>query len=168
VGTETDRAAADRAAGWMREAIRLSREGCAAGEGGPFGAVVVETAGGRIVGRGCNRVLATNDPTAHAEIVAIRDASRALSRHHLAGCDLVTSCEPCPMCLAAAYWARVDRIWYGNTREDAGRIGFQDDFLYEELAAPLERRKIPLVRILGEEALRAFDEFAKDPRRRLY
>jgi len=155
-------------AAWMREAIRLSREGCAAGKGGPFGAVVVETAGARIVGRGCNEVLASNDPTAHAEVVAIREASRALSRFHLAGCELFTSCEPCPMCLAAAYWARIDRIWYANTRADAAGIGFQDDFLYEEFAAPPARRRLPLVQVLREEALAAFEEWARSPGRRIY
>ena len=152
----------------MREAIRLSREGCAAGEGGPFGAVIVETATGRAVGRGCNRVLSTNDPTAHAEVVAIREASHALGRFHLDGCQLFASCEPCPMCLAAAYWARIDRIWYANAREDAAAIGFQDESLYAELAAPLDRRTMPLVRLLGGEARAVFDEWARSPGRRLY
>jgi guanine deaminase len=153
---------------WMREAIRLSRTGCAAGEGGPFGAVVVEAATGRIAGRGWNRVLITNDPTAHAEVVAIREACRSLGRFHLDGCELYTSCEPCPMCLGAIHWARIDRVYFAAGRADAARIGFQDDDLYREIAAPLDRRRIPLVPLLGEEARAVMEEWGRAPGRRLY
>ncbi len=150
----------------MREAIRLSREGCSAGKGGPFGAIV--TSGDAVVGRGCNMVLASNDPTAHAEIVAIRDACRALGRFHLDGCRLYTSCEPCPMCLGAIYWARLDRVFYANTRADADRIGFQDESMYEQLALPIAERRIVLQPCLRDEAKRVFEEWMASAAKRLY
>src|SRR5438445_9701967 len=112
---------------FMREAIRLSIEMMRRGKGGPFGAIVVK--GGRIVGRGCNQVTSGNDPTAHAEIVAIREACRRLKTFQLEECELYTSCEPCPMCLSAIYWARLKRVYYANTRKDAARIQFDDDFI---------------------------------------
>src|SRR5947209_14391762 len=123
---------------FMREAIRLSIQKMHAGHGGPFGAVVVK--GRKIVGRGWNRVTSSNDPTAHAEIVAIRDACKRLKTFLLDACDLYTSCEPCPMCLSALYWARVRRVYYSNTRKDAARIAFDDDFIYREVALPIRKR----------------------------
>ena len=151
---------------FMREAIRLSREGSLAGKGGPFGAVVVKD--GAIVGRGCNEVLATNDPTAHAEIVAIRDAAKALGSFHLTGCEIYTTCEPCPMCLGAIYWAKIEKIVYANTRADAARIGFQDEFLYEELGLPPADRKLETTQFLRKEALAVLDEWLTMESRRLY
>jgi len=142
---------------FMRRAIALSRQGVARGSGGPFGAVVV--AAGRIVGEGCNQVVATNDPTAHAEMVAIRAASAALGRFDLSGCEIYASCEPCPMCLAAIYWARIDRIHYGNVRAEAARIGFDDARIYEEVARPLDARAVPMVRLLPDEARVALDDW---------
>ena len=141
----------------MRRAIGLARDGMCSGFGGPFGAVV--TSGDDIVGEGCNRVTSTSDPTAHAEIVAIRDACRHLGTFTLAGCTLYTSCEPCPMCLAAAYWARLDRIVYGADREDAARTGFDDALLYEELMLPISRRTVPTDRVLAVDAAGLFDEW---------
>jgi guanine deaminase len=139
---------------FMRRAIALSREGMERGRGGPFGAVVVQ--GDRIVAEGCNEVTSTLDPTAHAEIVAIRAACAALGRFDLRGCDVFTSCEPCPMCLAALYWARVDRIFYANDRIEAARIGFDDAFIYQEVALPSDTRLIPMRRLLADEAREAF------------
>ena len=141
----------------MRAAIRISIQKMRRNFGGPFGAVVVRK--GKIVGRGWNQVTSTNDPTAHAEICAIRDACRRLRTFQLNDCDLYTSCEPCPMCLSAIYWARLRRVCYGNTRKDAARIGFDDDFIYQEVAAPISRRKIPMKQLLHQEALAAFAEW---------
>lgn len=138
----------------MREAIRLSLEKMKAGFGGPFGAVVVKN--GEIIAKGYNNVLASNDPTAHAEVDAIRKACKALDTHQLTGCDLYTSCEPCPMCLGAIYWARPDKIYYGNTKEDAANIGFDDHFIYQELERPLSERAIPMEQLLQEEAQKSF------------
>ncbi|MEW6363085.1 MAG: nucleoside deaminase [Acidobacteriota bacterium] len=146
---------------FMREAIRISIEKMRRNEGGPFGAVVVR--GGRVVGRGWNRVTSSCDPTAHAEVVAIRDACRRLKRFQLADCDLYTSCEPCPMCLGSVYWARIRCVYYGNTRRDAARIGFDDSLIYHEISRPLSKRKIPMKRLLHEEALVAFDEWERKP-----
>jgi tRNA(Arg) A34 adenosine deaminase TadA len=144
---------------FMREAIRLSIQMMRRGVGGPFGAVVVK--GGKIVGRGCNQVTSTNDPTAHAEIVAIRDACRRLKTFQLDDCDLYTSCEPCPMCLSAMYWARLRSVFYGNTRRDAARIAFDDDFIYREVALPIRKRKLVMKQLLREEALAAFVEWER-------
>jgi guanine deaminase len=138
----------------MREAIRLSHRHMARGAGGPFGAVIVR--GNTVVGRGWNKVTSANDPTAHAEIVAIRAACRRLQTFQLDECELYASCEPCPMCLSAIYWARLRRVWFGNTRRDAARIGFDDDFLYREVARPLSRRKLPMRQLLPDEARAAF------------
>jgi len=140
---------------FMRRAIALARQGMDQGRGGPFGAVVV--LGGRVVGEGNNRVTSSNDPTAHAEVVAIRAACAALGRFDLKGAEIYTSCEPCPMCLSAIYWARLDRIWYANDRAGAARIGFDDDFLYREVALPPASRSLPMARLLEEEARQAFD-----------
>jgi guanine deaminase len=151
---------------FLRRAIALSREHMVGGAGGPFGAVIVKD--GRIVGEGWNRVTSTNDPTAHAEVVAIREACRALGTFKLDGAVLYTSCEPCPMCLAATYWARVSRIVYANSRADAAAIGFDDDFLYKEIPLPLEARSVPIVRALADEAIRVFEDWSRKPDRIAY
>jgi guanine deaminase len=144
---------------FMRRAIELAREGMEGGRGGPFGAVVVS--GGRIVGEGWNQVTSTNDPTAHAEVVAIRAACAALGRFDLTGSEIYTSCEPCPMCLSAIYWARLGRIYYGNGRADAARIGFDDAALYAEVAMAIEARSLPMVQLLASEARGAFDDWER-------
>jgi len=143
----------------MREAIRLSLHMMRRGKGGPFGAVVVKQ--GKIISRGCNQVTASNDPTAHAEIVAIRRACRKLKTFHLDGCELYASCEPCPMCLAAIYWSRLDKVYFGNSRKDAAKIAFDDDLIYRELALPVGRRKLLMKQILHDEALIAFTEWTR-------
>jgi guanine deaminase len=146
---------------FMREAIRLSMKMIHRDKGGPFGAVVVK--GNRIVGRGANEVTSRNDPTAHAEIVAIRDACQRLKTFQLDDCDLYTSCEPCPMCLSALYWARIRSVFYGNTRQDAARIAFDDDFIYREVALPIRERRLVMKQVLRKEALAAFVEWEKKP-----
>ena len=146
---------------FMHEAIRLSRQKMRSNQGGPFGAVVVR--GGKIVGRGWNQVTTANDPTAHAEVMAIREACRRLKTFRLDDCDLYASCEPCPMCLAAIYWARLKKLYYANTRRDAARIEFDDDFIYHEVARPVSRRKIPMVQLLRKEALKVFAEWKEKP-----
>ncbi|MEY2427830.1 MAG: guanine deaminase [Verrucomicrobiota bacterium] len=151
---------------FMREAIRLSIEMMRRGKGGPFGAVVVK--GNKIIGRGCNQVTSSNDPTAHAEIVAIRDACKRLKTFELDGCDLYTSCEPCPMCLSAMYWSRLDKVFYGNTRKDAANIAFDDDFIYREVALPIRKRKLAMKQLLRKEALAAFAEWEKKTDKILY
>ena len=142
---------------FMQEAIRLAYEGMRNGDGGPFGAVIVKN--GEIIGRGNNKVAVTNDPTAHAEVVAIREACRHLEHFQLEDCILYTSCEPCPMCLGAIYWARPKQVFYACTKEDAASIGFDDHFIYEEMEVPLEHRKIPSLQLLRDEALKAFEEW---------
>ena len=142
---------------FMREAIRLSRQKMRANQGGPFGAIIVRD--GKIVARGWNRVLATNDPTAHAEISAIRGACKKLKRFHLHDCELYTSCEPCPMCLGAVYWARLKTVYYANTRKDAAGIQFDDSLIYDEVRLPLRHRKIPMKPLLRREALKVFTEW---------
>jgi tRNA(Arg) A34 adenosine deaminase TadA len=144
---------------FMREAIRLSIEMMRQGKGGPFGAVVVK--GGKIVGRGWNQVTSSNDPTAHAEIVAIREACKRLKTFELDGCELYTSCEPCPMCLSAMYWSRLSSVFYGNTRKDAAKIAFDDDFIYREVGLPIRKRKLVMKQLLRKEALAAFAEWEK-------
>lgn len=141
----------------MREAIRLSRAGMQVGQGGPFGAVIVRD--GEIIARGSNQVTTALDPTAHAEIIAIRAAAQALRDFSLAGCDIYTSCEPCPMCLAAIYWARLDRVFYANDRLDAARAGFDDDHIYREFTVPIDQRAVPIAALLREEALPVFHEW---------
>lgn len=140
---------------FLRRAIELATENVVQGRGGPFGAVVVCES--KIVGEGANSVTATNDPTAHAEVNAIRAAARKLGTFTLAGCELYTSCEPCPMCLAAAYWSHMDAIYYGADSEDAARAGFDDAVLYDEMRKSREMRKIPEMRQLGDEARASFD-----------
>ncbi|TGE24840.1 nucleoside deaminase [Hymenobacter aquaticus] len=139
---------------FMRAAIRLSIEKMQAGHGGPFGAVVVKD--GRIIAQGFNQVTSTNDPTCHAEVDAIRKACRELGTFQLDDCDLYTSCEPCPMCLGAIYWARPRRVFYGNTKQDAAAIGFDDQFIYDEIEKPLAGRQIPMTQLLRDEALAGF------------
>jgi len=148
-------------AAMMRHAIALSRRGMAGGAGGPFGAVVAMD--GRVVAEGWNQVTSTNDPTAHAEIVAIRRACAALGRFDLKGATVYTSCEPCPMCLAALYWARVDAVVYANDRSQAAAIGFDDEWLYREVPKPVEARSLPMRRLLGAEALEVFEAWAAKP-----
>jgi tRNA(Arg) A34 adenosine deaminase TadA len=150
----------------MRRAIAISREMMEAGRGGPFGAVIVKD--GVVIAEGNNEVTTTNDPTAHAEVMAIRRACQALGRFDLRGAEIYTSCEPCPMCLAAIYWARLDRIWYANDRVDAARIGFDDDFLYREIPLPIEQRAIPMHNLLHEEGLEAFAAWERKPDKVLY
>lgn len=138
---------------FMRKAIRLADESVRRG-GGPFGAVIVKD--GTIIAGSANSVTIDQDPTAHAEVNTIREACRRLGTFDLTGCTIYTSCEPCPMCLGAIYWARISRIFYGNNREDAATIGFADNFIYEELDRPLERRTVPIVPLLSDEALSSF------------
>lgn len=141
----------------MREAIRLSRQKMRANQGGPFGAIIVRD--GKIVGRGWNQVAATNDPTAHAETTAIRAACKKLKRFHLEDCELYTSCEPCPMCLGAVYWARLKSVFYANTRRDAAKIQFDDSLIYDEVRLPISRRTIRMKPLLRGEALKVFAEW---------
>ena len=145
----------------MRRAIALSRRGMEAGAGGPFGAVVVLD--GKVVAEGWNQVTSANDPTAHAEVVAIRRACSALGRFELRGATLYTSCEPCPMCLSAAYWARLDAVIYANAREEAAAIGFDDAWLYAEVPKPVEARALKMRRLLAAEALEVFEAWAAKP-----
>lgn len=141
----------------MRRAIELSRQKMEENCGGPFGAVIVQN--GKIIGEGWNKVTSSYDPTAHAEVSAIRAACSAIGDFSLKGCEIYTSCEPCPMCLAAIYWARLDRIYYANTRKDAAGIGFDDDFLYNEIVLPEDRRSLPVSRMLPEEAKVIFENW---------
>jgi tRNA(Arg) A34 adenosine deaminase TadA len=151
---------------FMRRAIELSRQKMEENHGGPFGAVIVKD--GRIIGEGWNHVTSANDPTAHAEVTAIRNACKSLGDFKLAGCEIYTSCEPCPMCLAAIYWARLDKIYYANTRKDAAAIGFDDDFLYREISLPEAERKLPVRRLLADEAKNVFDSWVKKPDKTTY
>jgi tRNA(Arg) A34 adenosine deaminase TadA len=144
---------------FMREAIKLSSDSVHIHEGGPFGAVIVKD--GKIIGRGANKVTSTNDPTAHAEVTAIRDACKNIEDFNLEGCEIYSSCEPCPMCLSAIYWARIDKIYYANTQLDAANIDFDDAFLYEQVALEKEQRSIPISQILRDEALKTFEDWAK-------
>ena len=140
---------------FIKMAIALAEDGMNNDKGGPFGAIIVKD--GEIVGRGSNMVTSTNDPTAHAEVTAIRDACKNLNDFQLSGCTIYTSCEPCPMCLGAIYWARPDRIVYGCTREDAAAIGFDDEFLYKEVTVPVEERSIPTFQLGRTESLKVFE-----------
>jgi tRNA(Arg) A34 adenosine deaminase TadA len=151
---------------FMHSAIELARSNVGRGEGGPFGAVIV--LGDQIIAEGCNRVTSANDPTAHAEIVAIRAACHKLNRFSLAGAQIYTSCEPCPMCLAALHWARIDVIFYAATRDDAAQIGFDDALLYRELALPIQDRATPMKQLAQAEAFSVMQDWAKDPGRVRY
>ena len=143
---------------FMREAIRLSRESVKNG-GGPFGAVIVKN--GKIIAAASNKVTQENDPTAHAEVSAIREAAKKLNTFNLSGCEIYTSCEPCPMCFGAVYWARLDKLYFANTKQDAKSIGFDDSFIYEEINLPYEKRKIPNIQLLRNEAIEAFNDWEK-------
>ena len=140
---------------FMERAIALSYEMMEKGAGGPFGAVIVRD--GKIIAEGYNQVTSTKDPTAHAEVMAIREAARVLDSFKLEGCEIYTSCEPCPMCLSAIYWARIERIYFANAREDAARIGFDDDHIYREVSLELSERSIPTEQLLPDEGRAAFD-----------
>jgi len=144
---------------FMLRAIELARKGMETGAGGPFGAVIVKN--GEIVGEGCNRVTSTNDPTAHAEVVAIRAACQNLNSFQLDDCVLYASCEPCPMCLGAIYWSRPSKIFYAATHSDAAEIGFDDQFIYEEIEKPIDERKIESINFLREKGLEVFQNWAK-------
>lgn len=143
---------------FMRRAIALAQNGIDSNNGGPFGAIVVKA--GEIIGEGCNRVTSTNDPTAHAEIVAIRAACQKLDSFQLENCTIYTSCEPCPMCLGAIYWARPLRMFFACNREDAAAIGFDDDYIYQEIERPIEERQIKSINFLREEGLKVFENWA--------
>ena len=141
---------------FMRTAIGLSIDNIE-NNGGPFGAVIVKE--GKVIAKGVNRVTSNNDPTAHAEVNVIRKAAEILGTHDLSGCEIYSSCEPCPMCLGAIYWARLDKLYYGNTKQDAKDIDFDDSFIYKELDLPIEKRKIPTVQVLQDEAIQAFNKW---------
>ena len=144
---------------FMRRAIELAQNGIEKSTGGPFGAVIVKD--GKIVGEGCNQVTSTNDPTAHAEVVAIRNACKNLESFQLTDCTIYTSCEPCPMCLGAIYWARPAQIFFACTREDAADVGFDDQFIYEEIELPIENRHIKSINFLHDEGLKVFQNWVK-------
>ena len=146
---------------FMARAIQLSIENVQSGRGGPFGAVVVKD--GAIIGEGANQVTSSNDPTAHAEVLAIRAACKNLDAFDLEGCEIFTSCEPCPMCLGAIYWARLSRVYFGNSDADASKIGFDDSLIYEEIARPHSQRRIPLNQMMREEAMAAFRAWENKP-----
>src|SRR6476661_3548988 len=142
---------------FMREAIALSHKGMENNEGGPFGCIVVKN--NIIIGRGNNKVTITNDPTAHAEIIAIRDACKNIGSFQLDGCEIYTSCEPCPMCLGAIYWARPRVVYFANNRQDAADIGFDDSMIYEELGIDLDKRRIPIINLGRDDAMKVFEEW---------
>lgn len=151
---------------FMREAIRLSIENVEKGLGGPFGAIVVKD--GKVIATGVNQVTENNDPTAHAEVTAIRNACAILETFQLSECDLYTSCEPCPMCLGAIYWARPKRVFYANTKKDAADIDFDDDFIYKEIEMNYEERSIPFIQLLPEEAIEAFNKWKESDTKQEY
>ncbi len=151
---------------FMREAIRLSIDNVEKGTGGPFGAVIVKD--GRIIASGTNQVTSSNDPTAHAEVVAIRKACELLKSFQLTGCEIYCSCEPCPMCLGAIYWARPDKIFFANSKEDAAKINFDDQFIYDEIALPPGKRKVFTRQMLRKEALEAFQKWTSSSKKVVY
>ncbi|MFD2162573.1 nucleoside deaminase [Paradesertivirga mongoliensis] len=142
---------------FMRMAIALSQQNVEKGLGGPFGAVIVKD--GKVLARSANRVTTTNDPTAHAEVAVIRLASKKLKSFDLTGCEIYTSCEPCPMCLGAIYWSRISKVYYANTKDDAAAIGFDDKFIYNELDLQPDDRKLPATQLLREEAIKTFEHW---------
>ncbi|WP_179343668.1 nucleoside deaminase [Winogradskyella ursingii] len=144
---------------YMKEAVNAALKGMGNNEGGPFGCVIVKD--GKIVGRGNNRVTSTNDPTAHGEVMAIRDACKNLNSFQLDGCELYTSCEPCPMCLGAIYWARVDKVYFGSTQVDAAAIGFDDQFIYDEIPLPYSDRRIPFIQLAHDIAMEPFEKWSE-------
>lgn len=156
----------EQAEKFMQYAIELGRKGMEAGNGGPFGAIVVKN--GEIIGEGWNCVLSSNDPTAHGEITAIRDACKNIQSHDLSGCEIYTSGEPCPMCLSAIYWARLDRIFYGFKIQAAAEAFFDDEFIFKELNKPASDRKIPEIQILETEALKVLKDYTANPDRVIY
>jgi guanine deaminase len=151
---------------FMSRAIELAIDNVRTGAGGPFAALVVKDS--QIIGEGTNLVTSENDPTAHAEIVAIRTASRALRTFRLSGCELYTTCEPCPMCLGAIYWARLDAVYYADTRREAALIGFDDSFIYDQLCQPIAKRKLRMVQVMHEQALAPFKLWASKPDKTKY
>ena len=151
---------------FMLEAVKAALKGMQDNEGGPFGCVIVKD--GKIIGRGNNKVTSSNDPTAHAEVTAIRDACKHLNSFQLDGCEIYTSCEPCPMCLGAIYWARPDKVYFGSNQEDAANIGFDDEFIYKEIALPYEKRSIPFVQFGRDIALEAFKKWEEKEDKTLY
>lgn len=151
---------------FMAEAIKLSKYGMENNHGGPFGAVIVKN--GEIVGRGFNKVTSSNDPTAHAEVVAIREAAKNLNNFDLSECDIYTSCEPCPMCLSAIYWANINRVFYANTREDAAQIGFRDDFIYNEIPKNVNERKKAFHQISRNQAIEIFNQWKQKEDKKEY
>jgi len=165
-GTPEHVAGSNEHAEFMRRVVELSREKMRQGEGGPFAAIVVLD--GVIVGEGWNRVTSTNDPTAHAEVTAIREAAARLGTFALDGAVIYTSCEPCPMCLAAIYWARISKVYFANTTADAATIGFDDQFLFDELALPAEKRSLACERVPSDEALDVFAEWERMPDKLTY
>lgn len=150
----------------MQRAIALALENVRSGSGGPFAALIVKE--NRVIAEGTNRVTSTNDPTAHAEIVAIREACRALADFQLTGCDLYTTCEPCPMCLGAIYWARPARIFYAANAADAAAAGFDDAFIYDELKIPPASRRIAMTQLLRDDSLRIFSAWSQQENKKLY
>jgi len=150
----------------MKRAIALAVRNVRSGRGGPFAALVVKD--GRIIGRGANRVVSQNDPTAHAEILAMREACKTLRSFQLTGCEIYSTCEPCPMCLGAIYWARPSRVYVAGSAKDAAAAGFDDAFIYGEAALPPSKRKIPMVPMMREEALAAFRAWKSSPNRKRY
>ena len=151
---------------FMARAIQLAVENVRSGQGGPFGAVIVKD--GKIIAEGANQVTLTNDPTAHAEVVAIREACRNLGLFELKGCELYTSCEPCPMCLGAIYWTRLSQVYFGSLAADASQAGFDDSFIYREIAQPHPERGIPMVQMMRQEALAAFRAWQDKPDKMRY
>ena len=151
---------------FIREAIQLARQGMENNDGGPFGALVVKD--GKVIARGNNKVTSSNDPTAHAEVVAIREACRVLEDYQLEECVLYTSCEPCPMCLGAIYWARPQRIVYACSREDAANVDFDDDFIYKEIPLPINQRSIPMQQLLQEEGVDVFNAWRLKEDKQMY
>ena len=151
---------------FMNEAVLLSEKGINQNDGGPFGCVIVKD--NKIIGRGNNKVTSTNDPTAHAEIIAIREACKTLETFQLEGCEIYTSCEPCPMCLGAIYWARPDVVYFANTRNDAAKIGFDDSMIYDEMNAKMGERKIPLINLKSENAKKVFNKWNEKKDKMIY
>jgi tRNA(Arg) A34 adenosine deaminase TadA len=151
---------------FMARAIELSMQNVTSGEGGPFATVIVKD--GQIVAEGTNRVTALNDPTAHAEIVAIREACVRLGSFELSGCEIYATCEPCPMCLGAIYWTRPLRVYFGNTARDAAKIGFDDAFIYDEMRLPPDRRHVPMIPLMRDEAQKAFQAWQQKPDKTVY
>ncbi|HBG88238.1 MAG: nucleoside deaminase [Bacteroidales bacterium] len=150
---------------YMQEAIALANRNIENG-GGPFGALIVRK--GEIVGRGGNQVTMLNDPTAHAEVMAIRDATKTLGTYNLSDCVLYTTCEPCPMCMGAIYWARISHVYYGNNRKDAANIGFDDELIYRELALPINQRSVLMEPLLSEDAISTFKRWQEMPDKKEY